>query len=357
VPDDPSDHWTHGVGDVFGCNRLVCGTCGASVRSVAHRGPAKTLGAEQLTELADTVDWSGSPLLKKAYFQRLYACRCTSFVESERRLVQDDDRDAFDVVLPWSCGGHPMPALPVDSEGLTLSSDTDWGSVVRQVFDGEGPGGDHVSWNELPTSWLARLYHRMRGLPESVALSRAIATGLESERPEDVGSALLFFRWWPHAVGSEKVLPLADRVGGATVFPAPLRDISTPESPAITLGAQARASETVAPELVEHLRGAATSTDDGVVGSGRFAPLLQALAMHDADWLARSAADVAAGDDTRADELLRALRDQGDDARVLAAGTALASAGLTEAVKAFALSAFSQDRTYAPLLLRAVAQD
>ena len=357
VPDDPSDHWTHGVGDVFGCNRLVCEACGVSVRSAAHRGPKKTLSAEQLTELADTDDWSSSPLLEKAYFQRFYACRCTSFVESERRLVQDNDRDAFDAVLPWSCGGHPAPTLPVDAEGLTLSADTDWDAVVRQVFDGSGPGGDAVSWNELPTSWLARLYHRLRGLPECVALSRAIAAGLESDRPEDVGSALLFFRWWPHAVGSEKVLPLANRVGGSTVFPAPLRDISTPESPAVTLGARARASETVAPEVVVHLRGAAISTEDGVVGGGRFEPLLKALAMHDADWLARNAPDVAAGGADRANALLRALRDRDDDARVLAAGTALSGAGQAEAVQAFALSAFSQNRTYTPLLLRIVARD
>ena len=357
VPDDPADHWTHGVGDVFGCNRLVCQSCGAQVRSAPHRGPVKTLGAEQLTELADTEDLSSSPLLEKAYFQRLYVCRCTSFVEDERRLVQDSDRDAFDVVLPWACGGHPASTLPVDAEGLTLSADTDWDAVVRQVFDGEGPGGDHVSWNELPASWLGRLYFRLRGLPEAAALSRAISAGLESDRPEDVGSALLFFRWWPHAAGSEKVIDLAERAGGTSVYSCPLRDMSTPESPAITLGSQARASETVDDRLLTHLRAAAISTEDGVVGSGRFEPLLKALAMHDADWLARNAPDVAAGEAHRANALLRELRDQDDDARVLAAGTALAGAGQAEAVQAFALGTFSQNRTYAPLLLRLVARN
>ena len=238
VPDDPSDHWTHGVGDVFGCNHLVCRTCGADVRSIAQRGPAKALGAEQLGELANTEDWSDSTLLKKAYFQRFYACRCKSYVETERRLVQDEDRDPCDVVLPWSCGGHPMTTLPVEAEGLTLSSDTNWDAVVRQVFDGTGPGGDPVSWNELPASWLSRLYFRLRRLPEA-APCRERSPRSVSDRPEDVGGALLFFRWWPHAAGGERVIDLADRAGGTTVC-LPLRDISTPESPAITLGAQAR---------------------------------------------------------------------------------------------------------------------
>ena len=356
VPDDPSDHWTHGVGDVFGCNHLVCGKCGSDVRSVGHRGPARRLTAKHLAKLADTDDWSDTTLLKKAYFQRFYACRCTSFVETERRLVQDDDRDAFDVILPWSCGGHPAPALPADAEGLTLSADTDWDAVVRQVFDGNGPGGDHVSWNELPASWLGRLYFRLRGLPEAAALSRAISAGLESDRPEDVGSALLFFRWWPHAAGSEKVVDLAERASGTTVYPCPLRDTSTPESPAITLGAQARASETVDDALLNHLRAAAVSIDDRIVGSGRFEPLIRALAQHDADWVARNAPDVVAGANGRAMTLLVALRARNDDARVLAAGTALAGAGLTEVVKQFALSAFSRQSTFAPLLLRVVAK-
>ena len=129
-----------------------------------------------------------------------------------------------------------------------------------------------------------------------------------------------------------------------------------PREPCDHLSAQARASETVDETLLTHLRAAAVSLDDGIVGSGRFEPLIRALAQHDADWLARNAPDVAAGANDRAMTLLVALRARDDDARVLAAGTALAGDGLTEVVKQFALSAFSRQSTFAPLLLRVVAK-
>ncbi len=351
VPSDPSDHWTHGVGDVFGCNHLTCARCGALVRSAPNRKPARKLGKKQLEALADEADWSTSSLLAKTYFARLYACRCTSFLENARRLVQDPDHDALDLQLPWACAGHPAPTLPVLVEGATLESDTDWVGLVGSVFAGQGPPGDHVGWSELPASWLGRLYHRLRGLPESVALSRVIADGLASERPEDVGAALLFFRWWPHAAGSERVVELADRRGGTTVFPCPLRDTSTPESPATTLAAQARASETVEERVLPHLRAAAVSVDPDLVGAGRFAPLVQGLVRHDGEWSAKHAAEVAAGSPDRADTLLRALRDLERDELVVVAGKVLLNdGGYEDAVRAFLDSAFSKQRAFAPVL-------
>jgi len=243
----------------------------------------------------------------------------------------------------------------VTVEGRVLEAATDWEALVRDVLDGTVPDDAMVGWRELPASWLGRVYHRLRGLPESVVLARAIGDALTSERPEDVGAALLFFRWWPHAPGSERVMELAERAGATTVFPCPLRDISTPESPAITLAAQARASDTVSASLKAHLRAAAQSVSADIVAGGRFEPLLEAIAAHDSEWLAREAPQVAASDAARAGQVLRALRRTDRDELVGIAGVALVQAGgFDDAVQAFAESAFSVGRPFAPVLQAAL---
>jgi len=325
IPVDPADHWAHGVGDVFGCNHLVCAACGEPVQTAAA-----------------------------GHLARRYFCACTTFKETERRLALDSDRDVRDPQLPWACGGHPLPKLPVVVEGRTLDHDTDWAALLRGVLDGQVPLESMVGWRELPASWLGRVYHRLRGLPESVSLAHAIADALESERPQDVGAALLFFRWWPHAPGSEAVLALADRVGSTTLFPCPLRDLSTPESPALTLSAQA--TDTPAPAVLAHLRVAAGSTDPDIVASGRLERLFAALARHDAAWLAHHAPEVSCGDLSRAGDLLRALRSADRDEHVATAGRALIRAGDDRAVSTFLDSAFSRARPFAPVLREALSE-
>ncbi len=189
VPDDPADHWVSALRDVIGCNRIVCSACGARVRSARNLMPARGLG-RRLVELGDTADCATSPLLVHTHATRFYACRCRSVEKAiTRDLLEDPEPNpATDQGLPWACAGHPPPQL--------------------------------------------------RGLPQAEEVSLAVATALGSSEPGDVGTALWFFRDWPHAAGSLEIDALAARVGADAEFPVPFFGRPRATSPADALAAR-----------------------------------------------------------------------------------------------------------------------
>ncbi len=349
VPTDPSDVWSSEAGDVFGCNRLVCGGCGGAVRqapNLSHsRGIKKHLGT-----LAETEDWSTLPFLEPGYGSRLYACSCRTHVAHTRQLCDDDDFDSMtDVALPWRCAGHPVPALPLELEGLTVDASTDLEALVARVMDGWTPEGATALWRGIPATWLGRLYTRLSGLPQAEVVARAVAQHLGDAEEEHVGAALFFFRWFPDAPDGESVLDLADAAGASTPFHYPSWSEGAHEIPAHALAARLVQTPHAERRAVLHLRGAVQEAEVEVEPT-----LIRALAVHDGEWLARSAASVAR-DAEGALKILYALRDTEQDELVVVAGVALAEDPLLrEALLSFLDNAFHRDRPFVPVLLQAL---
>jgi len=357
VPDDPADHWTRGVGDVVGCNRLVCPRCESAVRSVPNLRPKPRSLKPHLAEMADTDDWSTLEYIEATHGSRLYACRCFAHHATSRYLAQDRDPDARgDIRFPWSCGGHPAPSLPLTVDGVTIDADTDPADLVRRALDEGAPLEAQIGWREYPASWLGRLYYRLRGLPQATALALAVGDRLLSERPQDVGDALGFYGIWPTAPGSDGVLALADRVGAARIFGARYIDRTTPQSAGATLLAGVARGAAVAPEVLHHLEALALTTGNGGLKRAGLVHLLEVLAGHDPDFLAREAVLIADGDPRRGGEILRALRKSGRTELVVVAGTALLGAGgFDDAVRRFVRSTYARGQPWAFVLERALA--
>lgn len=349
VPADPSDVWTARAGDVFGCNRLVCGACGAAVRqapNLSHRrGIKKHLGT-----LASTDDWSTLPFLEPGYGSRLYACGCRTHVAHTRQRCDAPDFDPLtDVQLPWACAGHPAPTLPLELEGVRIDAGTDLAALVGRVVGGWAPEAATAIWRGIPATWLARLYTRLDGLDEGEVVARAVASHLGDAEEEHVGAALFFFRWFPEAPDAEAVLDLADAAGATTPFAYPSWSEGAHEIPAHALAARLVLTSGAERRAVLHLRGAVQATEVEVEPT-----LIRALALHDGEWLARSAAGVARNPEA-ASKILYALRDTGQDELVVIAGVALASeAGMRDTLLSFVDNAFHRDRPFVPVILQAL---
>lgn len=156
-----------------------------------------------------TEDWTRSPFVEtRTRDSRLYACKCSYWVESFDHLLKNDRESAGDPAMPWECGGHPAPELPVTLGELTIADDTDWPALVQRIVDGACPRPLAREEDEGPALWLAWLYAYLAGLPAAAALSRAIAARTFTTDREDhmVGAALAVFARFPNADGVEHLV-------------------------------------------------------------------------------------------------------------------------------------------------------
>ena len=350
VPSDPSDVWSFGSGDVFGCNQLHCADCGAAVRQTPGLTSDGNL-QPHLAELEQAPDWSQLPFLRPGVGVRLYACRCRAHAAVTRQLCDDDEFDAIsDIRLPWRCSGHPPPTLPLELEGLRIDADSDLVALVGRVVDGWVPEGATTSWQQNPATWLGRLYTRLDGLPAAVAVAEAAATHLGDADPSHVGIALFFFRRFPDAPHADAVLDLADAAGADARFPHKAAWSGAQERPAKALAARLlRSDAPVERRAILHLRGAVGRGDE------LDADIVTALAQHDGEWLAKAAGSVVGDDRDRVGELLGALAKTGREELVAVAGVALAQTDANHhSLRRFLSSAFHTDEAYAAVIRQAL---
>lgn len=212
ISTDASVYKHPATGPLYGCNRLRCGTCGEWVR----HGPPGLVGKGDLRPhreaLFEEVDWSSSPLLEKqdpSY--RLYACRCTVWMEVTVHPMVDPDPDVDSPSLPWACQGHPPPTLPATVGETTLSAETDFESLVDRILTGWSPYEPARDGDDGPATWLARLYSYLLGLPEAERLSAAVSRHLDEDDPKRFGRVLLFFTKFPRATGVDAVIRKVSR--------------------------------------------------------------------------------------------------------------------------------------------------
>lgn len=328
LPEDPSDYSPPDDRGSRGCNRLRCLRCEAWVRNRAY--VAATSPVEDPVALYEADDWLALPWISEAASYRLYACRCTVYLAAQSAVMHDpDDFDpVVDATFPWRCGGHPAPTLPLVVDGEIVASGDDAVALIDRLLDGWKPAvpgiGDH------PTTWLFRLYTRLRGLEAADVVSRHVA-----ELP--LGVALMFFTRFPDAAGAAGVVERLDLNAASkahVVKPATRRlSASAPGFLAARAGRDAAARDLLRRVLLE---GDKAPTPD----------LLEAVAEVDGEWLARHGAAVLAGRHRLVKALLDAFGLAGRWELATVAGIALVGDGgdVGAAVARWASSAAIRDR-------------
>lgn len=203
----PSDRFDACMAAPLGCSRLRCARCGELVRSQAHwripsGGHAATfdrLAAPQPADLSTT--W------------RAYACRCTTFEESNFNRL-DLAREAERPVPPWDCSGHPPASLPLTHRGIAVSADASWPFVARAV----ALLAPEMEVDRYPAADMIWLDVRLEGIPERAAYRRAVAGLLLDDDPLLRSRALQFFHTLPAVPEAEALFAIGnDRVGYAGV--------------------------------------------------------------------------------------------------------------------------------------------
>lgn len=209
LPDDPCEY-NHEFNSGPGCNNLRCESCGAPVR-IGPLGTSLKEGAQKdLGTLYASQDWKSLPFVTTEYPSwRLYACMCSSWEEAKEHRLVNDHESPGEPDLPWSCGGHPPPTLPLVLGDLTVSDDTDWVATVEQILGGACPRRLE-RYDEGPWLWLSWLYAYLRGLPVASKLSRVVADRIADPDERAIGAALFFFRWFPEAEGMDRVVAQAE---------------------------------------------------------------------------------------------------------------------------------------------------
>jgi hypothetical protein len=209
LPDDPCEY-NHVFSLGPGCNSLRCESCGARVR-IGPLGATLKEGAQKdLAALYATEDWRSLPFITTEHLAwRLYACKCSVWEEGSEHLLVNDHQSPGAPNLPWSCGGHPAPTLPLALGELSISATTDWTATVERILKGACPRPLERD-DEGPSLWLSWLYAYLRGLPVASKLSRAVADRVVDRDESVVGAVLYFYRSFPDAEGMDRVIAHAE---------------------------------------------------------------------------------------------------------------------------------------------------
>lgn len=214
IPTDASEYAHPAVNVIIGCNRLRCKTCGEWVR----HGPRGLIGTDDVSHHLDvlyaTEEWANLPFLEQREAPyRLYACRCTVWLEDDAHRIVDPDPDLDTPHFPWLCQGHSLPMRPVTVGETTISADTDFEVLVDKILSGWSPFEPVGLKYDGPVYWLTRLYAYLYGLPEANSLSKEVSRRVDQAEPETLGRVLLFFKELPKATGAGAIVKaISDRV-------------------------------------------------------------------------------------------------------------------------------------------------
>ncbi|MBO3744865.1 hypothetical protein J5X84_02205 [Streptosporangiaceae bacterium NEAU-GS5] len=179
-------------------------------------------------------------------------------------------------------------------DGVTLSDQTDFGLLARDVLRGAGGMGALRSDNQ-PLDWILRAYRELAGSPYADRLSEGVAACLTASEPEVRAQALIFFQSNPRAAGRERVRDLV--AGDRSLF----RGVLDPVHPGTDLDWQllAALAAQLGAQLEAQLEAGDARTLDlarrEVLKPGRAAPLIAALTGVDADWVRAHAEDIVRG--------------------------------------------------------------
>lgn len=299
----------------IGCNRLWCYRCQQWVRNqVGVQGKGDL--TPHLEEVYGTSDWRSLPYMEvregQLFVRRLYACKCSSWLEFTHHYLRDDDFDPVtDPVLPWRCAGHPVPDLPTELGGQVISADTDWEGLVRKVRGGWVPFDSLNQLGEGPPDWLTWLYAYLLGLEEAEALSDAAADLFEKGDGRLRGMVLYFLEGFPGSRGYGRLVALAEGLSVEEV----MQTYRVPEAPhphkiSIFDVLVARLKDRTAKDdelderTIRIIRKVLLSEARGITKDH-----LRAIVRADGEWVASLAFSIVKAVPTRFVPLMNALRD------------------------------------------------
>ena len=197
-----------------GCNNIRCDSCGEKIRygppGVRLDGDGRT--PADMPAMYATSDWTTLPfVIMGSASWRLYICKCKCWQETTEALLVNDQDSPSDPNLPWRCGGHVAPSLPVSLGTLTIGEDTDWPALVQRILSGECPRRlEHK--DQGPTEWLDWLYEYLSELPAAENLAMAVSERISDPDDDVVSAVLQFFVWHTTATGISTILQRAEAV-------------------------------------------------------------------------------------------------------------------------------------------------
>lgn len=177
-----------------------------------------------------------------------------------------------------------MPLRTID--GVTLTDQTDFAALARDVLRGGGAGGARRG-DSQPLDWILRAYQELASSPYAERLAHGVASCLNAPEPAVRSQALVFFQGNPRAAGGERVRDLV--AGDRRLF----RGVPDPVHPGTDLEWQLLAALAARVAL-----GDARSIDLAraeALQPGRAAPLVAELANADRDWVVTNAEAIVRG--------------------------------------------------------------
>ncbi len=335
VPSDPTEFAGAAVVASVGCSRLRCKLCKAMVRNRAETALVGD-GRAHVAELYETDDWLTLNYVERVETGRLYACRCTVFLEPRMTLMESEDHDPSegDALLPWRCAGHALPKPPFDIDGVTIGPDHDFVELLASTARGEVPEAAAPSQRVAAIQWVYRVRERLTGLPLVDRFDQTMAQSLRSGDGVRIAQALLYFKHAPASAAFPEVL---DALG--TLEESAYADcdgdvwdvLSLLLARATDVGRRPDETDLTAIRRVRELALVPTTS----LSSDHWID----LAKLDADWLARHATALAEPRPGGAAKLLTSLYTVERDELVVVAGTHLAheaDATTREQVRAWA---------------------
>lgn len=271
LPNEPVDHDVEGLSRL-GCNRLRCGQCHESVRSVLTGGV------------------------------RQYECRCSHWTQQCAESPLDDpEPDQRTPSVPWRCEGHPRAELPMMLDGVEVTA-ANLTELITRSLHGWTPPGAHPE-AKLGAYWAARMYVRFEKTVHADVVVRAAVAGLDAPDPLARARAQHFFYLVPLPVGAERALELLQ--GERALFagvPYRIEGIAgddTLEDGLWHLAAPLVAEAGAARDLARSRALAPGRPSRGIY---------HALARGDAEWLAAHLEDVARANPDHVESLAFAIR-------------------------------------------------
>ena len=285
---------------VIGCNNIVCGDCGARVRSILgftapdDFRPATAYGLDDAAVIDHLLVDEGA---------RLYLCRCRWTAPTTYADLQHPELQApRDFISSWACAAHPPLPVPTTLDGERIEPEADLGSLAERRLrdlqlplpDGLGPGD-----LALPSFWLLRLYRLLEaaGSPLAAGLSDAVAA-LVTDGDALVRFGAVSFLWAaPDADAAARLGPAVAEHPELFQGTVGQRDLGLQTTGAL-LNRLAATGETGALAAVKAL----------ALGPEVARDVLFELAAADRDWLLAHALQIAERNPTQVDTLVHLLR-------------------------------------------------
>ncbi len=213
IPTDPTVFNWRGNPSVTPCSAIACSACKATVRWVDggwYDGTNAQL--EALYELANPLD--GPDVHGPREGIRLYFCRCKSFnCSTSMGLFLRWEVAQLGLPEPWSCGGHPTLALPLEVGGETIPADVHWGHLLTATFQKPVDPEDAHRWPQ----WVQQVYGRLAGTPHQAGIEAAIAELLISDNDVLCSRAIRFLWVAPDTPAADLLLGLVDGLGDTLI--------------------------------------------------------------------------------------------------------------------------------------------